>query len=232
MNQRKLDPVTFEVLRHRLWAINDEAGITIKLVSGSPIVTEGYDFNTGVLTCRGDMVIMGVYVGSHASVMEEIIRHIQEDYKDNPGINEGDMFLCNDPYYGALHQPDVTIIAPVHWDGKLVAWTGCTAHQVDVGGPVPGGWSVGATSIFQEATPIPPIKIVEGGIIRKDLEKEYLRKSRLPGLVALDLRAQIAANNVSGKRLQELMKLYGTETVLLAMEQIISYVESRFKSRL
>src|SRR5260221_10895152 len=41
---------TFEVLRHRLSAINDEAAVTIGRVSGSPIATEGNDFNSGLMT--------------------------------------------------------------------------------------------------------------------------------------------------------------------------------------
>ena len=45
--RRELDPATFEVLRHRLSAINDEAAVTIGRVSGSPIATEGNDFNSG-----------------------------------------------------------------------------------------------------------------------------------------------------------------------------------------
>ena len=31
-----IDPVTFEVMRHRLWAINDEQAMMAARVSGSP----------------------------------------------------------------------------------------------------------------------------------------------------------------------------------------------------
>ncbi|HLB12520.1 MAG TPA: hydantoinase B/oxoprolinase family protein, partial [Dehalococcoidia bacterium] len=227
-----IDPITFEVLRHRLWAINDEAGATIKRISGSPVATEAYDFNTGILTAQGDMLVIGIYITTHASVQDIIIRNILQDYAENPGIGEDDMFITNDPYYGALHQPDVTCVAPVHWKGELVAWCGCTVHQIDVGGPVPGSFTVGARSIYEEAPPIPPLKIVEGGVLRRDLEREYLRRSRTAPLVALDLRAQIAANNVAKARIQELIKSYGLDTVKAVMTRMIDYVEVRFRARL
>lgn len=227
-----LDPITFEVLRHRLWAINDEAGATIKRISGSPVATEAYDFNTGLLTAAGDMLIIGIYITTHASVQDIIIKNILQDYADNPGIGEDDMFITNDPYYGALHQADVTCVAPIHWKGGLVAWCGCTIHQIDVGGPVPGSFAVGARSIYEEPPPIPPLKVVEGGILRRDLEREYLRRSRTPALVALDLRAQVAANNVAKARVRELIQAYGLDVVQATMTRMVDYAEARFRSRL
>jgi N-methylhydantoinase B len=228
----ELDPITFEVLRHRLWAINDEAGATIKRISGSPVATEAYDFNTGLLTAQGDMLIIGIYITTHASVQDLIVQYILREYADNPGIGQDDMFITNDPYYGALHQPDVTCVAPIHWQGELVAWCGCTIHQIDVGGPVPGSFAVGARSIYEEPPPIPPLKIVQGGVLRRDLEQEYLRRSRTPALVALDLRAQIAANNVVKARLHQLIQTYGLDTVKAVMARMIDYVEARFRARL
>ncbi len=232
MEPSNIDPITFEVLRHRLWAINDEAGATIKRISGSPVATEAYDFNTGILTAQGDMLIIGIYITTHASVQDIIVKNILQDYADNPGIGEDDMFITNDPYYGALHQADVTCVAPIHWKGELVAWCGCTIHQIDVGGPVPGSFAVGAHSIYEEPPPIPPLKIVESGVLRRDLEREYLRRSRTPALVALDLRAQVAANNVAKARFRELVDAYGLGVVQAIMTRMVDYAEARFRSRL
>ncbi|MBI4289008.1 MAG: hydantoinase B/oxoprolinase family protein [Chloroflexi bacterium] len=228
----KLDPVTFEVIRHRLWAINDEAGTTIKLISGSPVANEAYDFNTGILSASGDMVIMGIYISSHACVQGEVIKHVLEEYQENPGINEGDVFLCNDPYYGALHQPDITVVAPIHWQGKLMGWCGCTLHFIDVGGPVSGGWAVGAASVHDEAPVMPPFKLVEGGVLRKDLEKLVVRRSRFPEIFSLDLRSQLAAINVTRERFRKLVEAYGPDAVEATIDGIIDYVDARFRSRL
>lgn len=52
----RCDPITYEILSHRLFAINAEAASTIKLVSGSPVATEANDMNTGLMNAAGDMV--------------------------------------------------------------------------------------------------------------------------------------------------------------------------------
>ena len=229
---KTLDPITFEVIRHRLWAINDEAGTTIKLISGSPVANEAYDFNTGILSAIGDMAIMGIYISSHACVQGEVVKHILKDYAENPGIEEGDIFLCNDPYYGALHQPDITVVAPIHYKGKLMAWCGCTLHHIDVGGPVSGGWAVGAASVFDEAPVMPPFKLVEKGVMRKDLERLLVRRSRFPEIFSLDIRSQIAAINVTRDRFKKLVDTYSAEAVESTIDGIINYVDTKFRTRL
>ncbi len=227
-----VDDVTFEVLRHRLWQINDEAGETIKQVSGSPIATEAYDFNTTLLDKHGEVISIGPYVILQAAVTEPIVKHILEEFEENPGIQPGDMFICSDPYYGALHQNDVTCVAPVHHEGKLIGWSGCTIHQVDVGGPVAGGYAVGAENIHEEPPVIPPLKIVERGEIRNDIETDFLRRSRHPHLLGLDFRAMVAANNVSKSRMLDLVEEYGPTVVEGTLDRIQQHAETRFRSRL
>ncbi|TML07783.1 MAG: hypothetical protein E6G39_19035, partial [Actinobacteria bacterium] len=178
--RRDLDPATFEVLRHRLSAINDEAAVTIGRVSGSPIATEGNDFNSGLMTADGETVVAGVYVLVHAAALGRIVRDIIDNYSENPGIGPGDMFITNDTYVGAPHQADVVVVAPIFDGDRLIAWCGSCVHQADVGGPVPGSITVGARNIYEEALPISPVKIVERGVIRKDIEREYLTRSRTP----------------------------------------------------
>ena len=127
-----------------------------------------------------------------------------ENRAGNPGIGPGDMFFCNDPWVGGgLHQNDASIFAPLFYDGELFAWTGAVCHQVDLGGVSPGSWSVEGRDVFWESTPVPPVKMVEAGTLRADIEDVYLRRSRVPKLIALDLRAKIGANNVAQDRLRQ-----------------------------
>ena len=129
-----IDPITFEVIRHKLEAITEEQAITLKNVSGSPVVTEATDFNVGIYLADGAIVNMGPQVIFHAGTMSTVIYSIIEHFSDNPGINEGDMFILNDPYRGAIHQPDVSIVMPIFHDGRRIAWTGSCAHELDTGG--------------------------------------------------------------------------------------------------
>lgn len=227
-----LDPATFEVLRHRLWAINEESVDAIVRVSGSPITVEGNDFNSGLLTAEGDVVVAGIYVLVHAASLGQVCQHIAREYADNPGIRAGDMFITNDTYLGAPHQPDVIVLAPIFDGDRLIAWCGSCVHQNDVGGPVPGSITVGATSIYEEAVPMAPMKIVEGGQLRADVEREVLIRSRTPELNRLDLLGQIAANRVQTERMLELCARYGTETVVEALGELVSTTEAALRARL
>jgi N-methylhydantoinase B len=228
-----LDPIRFEVLRHRLWSICAEAAGTIKNISGSPIATEAHDFNTCIMSAAGEPVVMGPYVASLAIGQGLTVKTILEKYSDNPGILHSDMFLCNDPYSGALHQNDVSLVAPVFHAERLVAWTGATIHQVDVGGASKGSQAAtGAQSIFEEAPVIPPIKLIEKGKLRRDLEEEYLIRSRTRDLNALDLRAKISANLVMAERLLALCQRYGAETLNEVLTRIVEVTETKLRARL
>ncbi|MBI4321737.1 MAG: hydantoinase B/oxoprolinase family protein [Chloroflexi bacterium] len=230
--EQKVDPVTFEVVRHRLVSIVTEQAITLKAVSGSPIVTEASDFNTGLYWADGTNVIMGQHVLLHAGNVALIIENIIKECEQDPGIGEDDMFIVNDPYSGGLHVSDITISAPVFYDGQRVAWAGCCAHQLDVGGMDPGSWCPRATERQQEGLTIPPVRLVEKGRLRNDILNVILSMSRLPITVALDLRAMIAANNVAKRRLTAVFDRYGLDTVLSVMNGVVELSERRLRERL
>ncbi|MDQ0472079.1 hydantoinase B/oxoprolinase family protein [Labrys wisconsinensis] len=227
--ERSIDPITFEVVRNKLQAITEEQAITLKSVSGSPVVTEATDFNNGLYLADGSIVTMGPQVLFHTGTMSSVIRSINANFAENPGIREGDMFILNDPYRGAIHQPDVSIVAPVFHEGRHVAWAGSCAHQLDVGGMSFGSWAIGATEIQQEAMLLPGIRIVEGGVLRQDLWQMIMGMTRLPHMLGLDLKAMIAANNVAARRLVELMGRYGGETVETIMREEIASSERQMR---
>jgi N-methylhydantoinase B len=228
----RVDPVTFEILRHRLWSINEEAGHTLERVSGSLIASEVHDMNTSIMNAQGDSLVLAPYMLVHAISMETLAKDVVGNYQDNPGISADDMFLSNDPYVGAQHQMDVVVLGAIHWEGELIGWVGSTIHQIDLGGPVPGQVQVGAKDIYGEQPLFPPMKIVEGGTLRNDLVRLYLRMSRAAEIVRLDLTAMIAANNVAKARVQELCRHYGGETVKAVMDDMLDVSEAKFRARL
>jgi N-methylhydantoinase B len=228
-----LDPLTYEVIRHRLTSITEEMGEALKRMSGSVVVTDCNDFDAAIMDEVGDVVQVGLYNTELAASLDMAVNWTLRNRSRRPGIGPGDMFLNNDPWVGGgLHQNDVSLFAPLFVDGELFCWTGAVAHQVDLGGVSPGSWSVGATDVFWESLPTPPVKVVEAGEIRDDIEDVYLRRSRVPKLVALDLRAKIGANNVAHERLRALCDKYGTATVKAVMRRTMDDAESRLRTKL
>ena len=201
-------------------------------MSGSQIAVEASDLNTVIMAADGRVVACGRYVLIQVASMHLVVSFLLEHYADNPGIAPGDQFITNDPYVGTLHQPDVVLAAPIFVDGTLVAWCASVVHQSDVGGPTPGGITYDARSIFDEAIPMAPIKIVEGGRLRNDVEREYLTRSRTPELNALDLAGQIAANRHTTTQVEQVCRRYGTATLTAALAQLLGAGERQLRRRL
>ena len=228
----KIDPITYEVIRHNLWNINEELGMTIQRISGSPVAMYAFDLNSSIFTEDGEFIYYGPYQLYMSGVSDVQVKWTLEHRSRNPGIFEDDMFLSNDPWVGAAHQMDVTLLAPVFWEGKLFCWITNVLHQYDVGGITPGSFCPNARDAFDEGILIPPVKIVERGTLRTDIEGVYLRASRKPYLVALDLRAQIAGNTAARRRILGLIRRYGPDVVKGVMRKIIDNAEQAFVQKL
>ena len=227
-----IDPITFEVIRHALWHVNEEHGATIQRVSGSPVAMYALDLNPSILTEDGEFVYFGPYMQYMSGVTDTQVKWILEFRSDNPGIRDGDMFLANDPWVGAAHQQDVMLICPVFWQGELFCWVTNCLHQYDIGGITPSSFCGSAESAFEEGICIPPVKIVEGNEIRRDIEELYLRSSRKPEAVALDFRAQLAGDITARDRILALIRRYGPEVVKGVMKRIIANAEAAFLKKL
>lgn len=228
----EISPITYEVVRYNLWTINEEHGDTIVKVSGSPIAVFAHDFNPSILTEDGEFVYFGPYLQFHAGMLDGNVRWTLENRSENPGIFDGDMFMANDPWVGTTHQPDTAMICPVFWEGKIFCWVGNMLHLADVGGSTPGSFCPDASDIYQDPLPTPPLKLVERGVMRRDIEEQFVRRSRLPDLVRLDLRAVVAGNTVARRRILELIGRYGPEVVKAVMRKISLDGETRFLERL
>ena len=226
-----IDPVDFEVIRQKLWTINIAHGDTITRISGSPVLAT-LDFNMSILTEDGETVLNAPYVQFLNAGAPLGIRYVMEKYAGLPGIDDGDIYCCNDPWIGACHQMDVLFTAPIFVDGKLFGWVANAGHQYDLGGIVPGGWPQNAEDVYSDPVVLPPFKLVEKGVMRKDLEALYLRQSRLPDMVALDLRAQIAGVVFARDQVKHLCDRFGAATVKAAMRQMLDAAQDNFRRKL
>lgn len=227
-----IDPVTYEVVRHNLWQINEEHGATIQRLSGSPVAMYALDLNPSILTEDAEFVYFGPYMQYMSGVTDTQVKWTLEYRSENPGISEGDMFIANDPWVGAAHQQDVMLLCPVFWENELFCWVTNCLHQYDIGGITPGSFCPSAESVYEEGLMLPPLKIIENYEIRKDIEAVYLRSSRKPQLVALDFRAQVAGNTTARERIVELIKRYGAETLKGVMKKIIDNSELSYLEKM
>jgi len=138
-----------------------------------------------------------------------VCKYLVEYFGDD--IHEGDVIFHNDVFSMGNQNNDVAVYKPIFHQGDLVAWSAVKGHQADIGGNVPGGYNPRATEVWQEALRIPPVKVYDRGVLRKDVWALIFANIRLE-IVQHDMRAQMGACTVGERRLLDLLDKYGRES--------------------
>ena len=229
---RKLDPVTFEILRHRLEEIVHEAYYTMARVSGNAVITEAGDHEESILDAMGNTVLAGGGIVEWTHCLEDGAKFISNEYEENPGIHEGDQFILNSTQIAAVHHMDIQVLKPIFWEGRRVAWMNTAGHNMDVGGITEGGIGLTAVERIQEGLSMRGIKICDRGVVRKDVELTIKHMTRQPDLFMLEMSARMAANNASEKRILATIEEFGLDAFLAIIDELPAYSEGLVRKRL
>ncbi|MDP6391310.1 MAG: hydantoinase B/oxoprolinase family protein [Alphaproteobacteria bacterium] len=218
----KLDPVTLAVLKGRLEQIADEMDATLFRSAFNPIIAEAHDASHGIYDAvSGATLIQGksglpIFVGVMSFAVKAVIDKVAVD----GGLEDGDVYIFNDPYDGGTHLSDFKLVQPVFRGGEVYCYLASVGHWHDVGGNVPGNYNPAATESFQEGMLIPPVKLFEAGELRQDIVDIVQANSRLPGSLYGDLNGQINALGLGTRRLSKLLDEYGDATVKQALAEL------------
>lgn len=229
-NRPKLDPITVEVLGNVFLCIAEEMDVVLVKTSYSTNIKERKDCSCAVFDAKGETIGQGDHVPAHLASLEGIVREIKAKYPLED-IHPEDMFIANDPYHGGgSHLPDITVAAPVFYEGELVAFVANIAHHSDIGGRVPGSSSGDCSSIYEEGLRLPPVKLVSDGVIQQDIVDIIILNCRTGFERTGDLKAQIAANLIGRRQMLEAIHKFGLETVTGAMEELLNYSERKLRN--
>lgn len=223
------DPVLVEIIHNRLQEIGLQAGYTLLNTAASPIVVHARDLGFNISDHLGRCVVYSMWMPRHGTTLSYMLRACQRKFQDR--IYPGDMFVTNDPHSGALHTQDIAILAPVHHGEELIAWTACATHHLDIGA-MTAGRAYTATEYLQEGKIFPPLKIMERFELRQEIFDLIMENVRVPHLQGLDLKGQIASNNVAREKILEMAKRYGAETLKQSYEEIINFSEEKTLERI
>src|SRR5712671_6482689 len=185
---RKADPVTTEIVRNGVIAVTEEMKTNLMRTAYNIIIYEALDFTTGLFTPRGETISIGIglpmFIRGMAETVKAKIKHFGAD-----NIRPGDIYVTNDSYLTGSHLNHVTLTLPIFHQGKLVAFSCCMAHWLDIGG-ILGGMS---TDIFSEGLQIPILKYQDRGAVNATVVDIIRQNVRLPSRAMGDLRAQVTA---------------------------------------
>lgn len=224
------DPITFAVIYNNLLNINREMGIAMIKTSMSPIFAEVHDFSCAICDWDNRIIAQADGVPSHTASVAEAVKAVVEEFKND--IHSGDIFIMNDPYLGGTHLADITVIKPIFFNKKLQFFSINRAHHSDVGGLEAGSYCPTATEIFHEGLRIPPLRIFQNEKPINDIINTIKINTRMPDVLWVDMKAQIASCKVGEKRLVELFKKYGEQTVRNIVEDIHVYAENRMRDEI
>jgi N-methylhydantoinase B len=212
-----IDPVTLAVIQNGLQQVCNEMDTAFVRAAFSPVIAEGLDRSDGIYhRSTGDLIAQGelglpIFVGT----MQFSTRAVIDRARD---VEDGDIFIVNDPYMGGTHLMDVKFVKPFFYKGRLFAWLANTGHWPDTGGMVPGGFSAKATEVEQEGLRLPPVKLYKRGVIDEEILSIILSNIRVADQRIGDIRAQAAALEIGERRLTGLLDRYGVDTVEHAIE--------------
>ncbi len=222
------DPIRYEIFVHRLMNIAEEGRIALQKVCASPIVVQGGECMSSFYAADGTTILSASGHLRFSAGCEDAVKKIIESYSDNPGIGDGDQFYMNDPYIASTHVYDQMMVKPIFAEGKLIAWCASMTHTADNGGVLRGG----ATEIFHEGVRSCGIKLLENGVIRRDVFDNLTEQCRDPGYVGLDLKSRIASNNVCARGFLQLVEKYGFDFVTAACRKLNEDSERMARDRL
>lgn len=219
----RLDPITFELVQAGLISTAEEMGVVLKRSSYSPIIRDMEDFSCAIFDADGALVAQADFIPAQLGAMSLVVGSVLERWGDE--VDDGDVFVANHPYMGAMHTPDVNILQPVFVGGRLFAWTGATAHHLDVGGVNPGTEGPELREIYAEGLVLPPIRLYRRGADNRDVFDLLAENVRDPASTISDLRAQRAACALGERRVRELIDRFGHRAIRTGFRQAIDVVE-------
>lgn len=227
-----IDPVRLEVIRNALVAAAEEMSITIWRTSRSTVVREILDFSTAVFDAQGRNIAQSARIPVHLNSMSDCLRTILDRFIPLEQWNDGDVIVTNDPYSGGQHLPDIQTFRPVFVDGERVGIVGTLCHHVDVGGGAAGSYYANATEVFQEGIRIPPLRLVDRGVLNTGVFEMLLHNVRQPDETRGDLNAQIAALGIGERAVARMARKYGSASLAAAMSAILDGSERMVRAAL
>lgn len=215
-----MNSIELSLFTSRLNAVCDEMGAVLQRAAFSPNIRDRLDFSCAVFDASGELCAQAahipVHLGSMAYAMQGIVSQLD--------WHEGDMVIVNDPFLGGTHLPDITLIAPVYCDGKLLSFIANRAHHADIGADSPGSMPL-SKSLEEEGLIIPPTHLIEQGKMNDTFMSEILSSIRSGNAAQGDFSAQVSANHAGVERLKSLILSLGDSQFLTALSELNDYGE-------
>lgn len=207
-----------QVMWNRLLAVVEEQGQALIRAAFSPIVRECGDISAGIFDFQGRMLAQAVTgTPGHINTMAEAVITLRARFPVQD-MKPGDIYMTNDPWIASGHLNDFLLLMPVFFKNRVIGFTSCTSHLVDLGGL---GMGPEGSDIYDEGLLIPPCKLVSMGEVNALLMDIVKANSREPVANEGDIYALIACCEAGASSLSQMMQEFAINNLDALSEYII-----------
>jgi N-methylhydantoinase B len=219
------DPITLATVWHGFQTTCREMRHMMVRTAQSFLMSQLKDLSVGVWKADGSTIAMPEGLLDQFLGTRFAIEHIRSHFGDD--LAPGDVILTNDPYHGghAPHLPDWGYIRPIFHENELILFTLVRGHVMDTGGSFPGGYFPNGYDIHAEGLCIPPTKVIEAGVERRDIIDLIFNNVRFRDEMEVDTKAMVATTVFAERRVQDMISRYGVDVVLGCVDEMIDRTE-------
>ncbi len=201
--------IELQVVGSALRSIAEEMGAVLVRSAFSANIKERRDCSTALFDERGRMIAQAEHIPVHLGALPDAVAAVAA-HDPKPG----ETWILNDPFAGGTHLPDLTLVGRT-----AVGFAATRAHHADVGGSTPGSLPAGSRRLEDEGVVIPPTRLDDRTL------DDLVARMRNPDERRGDLRAQLAAQRLAERRVDELCARRGRDLVVRAMDELHAYAE-------
>jgi N-methylhydantoinase B len=228
------DRFTATVLASRFGYVVEHMCSRVLTAAFSPILRDFYDFAatlTGPPERGWPTPAMSASILLFTGTMTESVRNTIEEYGIER-LEPGDVIVANDPYRNGTHVNDLLFTRPVFHDGRVACFVNMKAHQLDMGGMVPGGFSLAKHNVYENGLVLAPQALIRAGKPVSSTWSLIFDNVRFAEILAPDMLTCIAELELGERMLTESIERYGVGAVHGAMVYVCDASEERMSAAL
>ncbi|WP_206812010.1 hydantoinase B/oxoprolinase family protein [Paradesulfitobacterium ferrireducens] len=217
------DPIKFERFYSEIHNLALRARESARFVAASPGGREMGESLWSICTPEGDTLANSLGFSTHMVAYDTCIRFmIDNDYEENPGINDGDIFSTDDGKTGgAPHPGDTYSYMPVFAEGEIVGWAVAVNHIMEAGAPIAGSWPGFSVDTSMDGLVFPPMKVGENRTPARWWEQLWKSRTRAGVFNVLDDKMRLAGNVIIADGIKEIVREYGLDYYKRAIREVI-----------
>ena len=218
-DMKGINSITLEIISNGITSIAEQMGVILAKTGYSTNIKERKDLSVAVFSPQGKLLSLAQHIPLHFSSLSGAIDVLTKKYRIED-IHDGDVFIANDPYSGGgSHLPDIVLLKPVFYSGKLVAFMVNTGHHADKSRKGP--------TIYDEGFRIPLVKLYSKGELLQDVYDLIMLNFQMKYERKGDLDAQMITNQFGADKLIELINKIGLDTYEEFCRKWLGYGEKK-----